>query len=659
MASTGDGLIVDPNHQSVLHFAGEGPVHRSALTQGKGLVADFDGMTTVHELGQFAFKNYKNNPFLGTRQKNSDGTWGGYKFISYGEAERLGGAFASALRDLGLGPKETLGIYSINRTEWVLSMLAAVQQSITIVPLYDTLGPDAVKYIVNHAELTTVVVSAIAFPKLAACSAQCPSLKRIILMDPIPGNARSLLPNHIELYTMTELIERGAKAPRAPTPPTADDLFCIMYTSGTTGDPKGVMLTHLNLASSVGNCKLDINMSQDDVHISYLPMAHIYEMLICMVGLACGGAAGFWRGDILGLLDDIAALKPTLFVGVPRVFNRIYDKVLAGVGDAGKFKQLLFNYALSSKRSALEGGATSSIWDKIVFKKIQDLMGGRVRMIVSGSAPLGADVQLFLRTVTGAVVKQGYGLTETSAVLTVQMTCDPNSAGHVGPPGPACEVKLVDVPEMGYFSKNEPQRGEVCVRGNNVFKGYYKAQDKTDEVLTKDGWFHTGDIGEWQPNGTLKIIDRKKNIFKLAQGEYVAVEMIETILIRAKYVMQIFVHGDSLKDYLVAIVVPDAETVLPWARQNGLPEDMATLSQHPRLKKLLYDDLVATATASKLNGFQMPRQLHIEPVPWSVENQLLTPSMKIKRPSIKSHYQAQIDEMYAKPRLDGVPPAKL
>lgn len=194
------------------------------------------------------------------------------------------------------------------------------------------------------------------------------------------------------------------------------------------------MLTHRNVASSVGSSRKDINLAQDDVHISYLPMAHIYEMGITMVGLSCGCAAGFWRGDILGLMEDIQELKPTLLVGVPRVFNRIYDKVLAGVGDAGKFKQLLFNYAMSSKMSALQGGATSSIWDKIVFKKIKDLMGGRIRLIVSGSAPLGYDVQMFLRTVTGAIVKQGYGLTETTAMGTVQMSCDPNSAGHVGPP---------------------------------------------------------------------------------------------------------------------------------------------------------------------------------------------------------------------------------
>lgn len=478
-------------------------------------------------------------------------------------------------------------------------------------------------------------------------------------MDAIPESARGQLPSSVQLLSMSEMIASGIKTPREATAPGPDDLFCIMYTSGTTGDPKGVMLTHNNLASAVACCKLDTAFGPEDVHISYLPMAHIYEMLICLVGFTCGGSAGFWRGDILGLLDDIAALRPTLFVGVPRVFNRIYDKVLASVGDGGRLKQLLFNYALSSKKSSLEAGATSSIWDKIVFKKITDLMGGRVRMIVSGSAPLGAEVHQFLRITTGAIVKQGYGLTESSALLCVQLGCDPNSAGHVGPPAPSCEVKLVDVPEMGYTSSTNPQRGEICVRGNNVFKGYYKAQDKTDEVLTKDGWFHTGDIGEWQPNGVLKIIDRKKNIFKLAQGEYVAVEMIETILIRAKYIMQIFIHGDSLKDYLVAIVVPDAETVLPWAKANGLPSDMATLASHPKLKKLLYDDIVATGTASKLNGFQLPRQFHIEPVPWSVENALLTPSMKLKRPSIKNHYQPQIDKLYTEPRLDGTPVAKL
>lgn len=501
-------------------------------------------------------------------------------------------------------------------------------------------------------------MSAIAYPKLAQVASECPTLKRVIFMDPIPETARSLAPG-LQLLSLTALLERGAQVPRAPTPPGPESTFCIMYTSGTTGDPKGVILSHNNLTSAVACCQHDVDFGETDVHISYLPMAHIYEMLICLVGLACGGSAGFWRGDILGLLEDIQELRPTLFVGVPRVFNRIYDKVLAGVSDAGKFKQVLFNYAMSSKKASLEAGATSSIWDKIVFKKIQDLMGGRVRMIVSGSAPLGSEVHQFLRIATGAIVKQGYGLTETSALLCVQLECDPNTAGHVGPPAPSCEVKLADVPEMGYTSGSYPHRGEIVVRGNNVFKGYYKAQDKTDEVLTKDGWFHTGDIGEWQPNGTLKIIDRKKNIFKLAQGEYVAVEMIETILTRAKYVMQIYVHGDSLKDYLVAIVVPDVETVIPWARANGLPTEMSTLATHPKLKKLLYDDMIATGTAAKLNGFQLPRQIHVEPVQWSVDNALLTPSMKLKRPSIKSHYQTNIDTLYTMPRLDGPPPAKL
>lgn len=418
------------------------------------------------------------------------------------------------------------------------------------------------------------------------------------------------------------------------------------------------MLTHRNIMAGISCSMVDTQVTQDDVHISYLPLAHIYELLTVHVGLTSGACAGFWRGDILGLMDDIGELKPTLLVGVPRVFNRIYDKVLAQVADGGRLRQAIFNYAFSAKKAALENGGSYALWDRLVFNKIKNVMGGRVRMIVSGSAPLSPEVHTFLRVCTGADVKQGYGLTESSALLTVQITTDRHSAGHVGPPAPNCEVKLVDVPEMGYRSNANPQRGEVWVRGPNVFQGYYKAQDKTDEVLTKDGWFATGDIGEWLPNGTLKIIDRKKNIFKLAQGEYVAVEMIETILLRAKFSMQLFIHGNSLKDYLIAVVVPDAETLIPWARANGLPGDMATLCQHPRVKKLIYDDLVATGTASKLTGFQLPKNIHLEPEPWTTENAMLTPSMKLKRPSVKNHYNATLEKLYAEPRLD-VPAAKL
>jgi long-chain acyl-CoA synthetase len=376
------------------------------------------------------------------------------------------------------------------------------------------LGPDAVEYVVNHSALQTIVCSAKTFPAIAACIKKCPSVKRIIIMDALESKFRVAVPETLDLYSMADVQQRGEKAPRANVMAKPDDIYTIMYTSGTTGNPKGVIITHRNIVSAAAGLNDVVELGADDVHISYLPLAHIYELVCQLVGVLDGCAVGFWRGDVAWLLEDIQALKPTILVGVPRVFNRIYDKVLAQINEGGFIKKSLFQIACSAKTSALDAGGDTPIWNKLVFEKIRQAMGGRVRLISSGSAPIGAEVQEFLRLTSGAKVVQGYGLTESCAALTVQQIADSRTAGHVGPPLRCNEVKLVDVPEMGYTSRSTPQRGEICVRGNNIFSGYYKEKEKTDEVLEPSGWFHTGDIGEWLPNGTLKVIDRKKNIVR-------------------------------------------------------------------------------------------------------------------------------------------------
>jgi len=278
-------------------------------------------------------------------------------------------------------------------------------------------------------------------------------------------------------------------------------------------------------------------------------------------------------------------------------------------------------------------------------------VGGRVRLILSGSAPLSPNVHDFLRVCFCCPVIQGYGLTETTAVLTMQ---DPNdvTSGHVGMPSVVVEVKLVDVPEMGYTSSTTPQRGEVCARGHSLFKGYYKMPEKTAEVLDRSGWFHTGDIGEWLPNGTLRIIDRKKNIFKLAQGEYVAAEYLETVYLRSPYVMQIFVYGDSFKNFLVAIAVPDPETVLPWAKGQGIKGDITEVCKDKRTKDLVFNSLAKVAQDAKLKGFERIKNIALEPQAWSIENGFLTPTMKVKRNELQKHYKDVVIQLYAEPRLD-------
>jgi long-chain acyl-CoA synthetase len=273
-------------------------------------------------------------------------------------------------------------------------------------------------------------------------------------------------------------------------------------------------------------------------------------------------------------------LKPTIFASVPRLWNRLYDKVNATIRDEGGLKQKLFNMGFSSKQDGLKSGGppTSGFWDMLIFSKLKARLGGRVRLMVTGAAPLSEEVYRFLQIAFCVPVLQGYGLTETAAALTLTRP-DDFSTGHVGAPLLSCEVRLADVPEMNYSSKNDPPTGEVCTRGNNVFQGYYKNEAQTNADI-KDGWFHTGDVGRWNPNGTLSIIDRKKNIFKLAQGEYVAAEHVEAQYIKVGrflvftflmfsqciYVQQCFIYGDSLKAELVAIVVPDNEVLLKWAK---------------------------------------------------------------------------------------------
>jgi len=415
-----------------------------------------------------------------------------------------------------------------------------------------------------------------------------------------------------------------------------------------------VILTNSNIVAAITHVYFGgTDVSSTDVHMSYLPLAHIYEILILTASLYFGAAIGFYRGDVLGLVEDIQALRPTILVGVPRVFTRIYDKITSTL-NASLIQRNLFSMAYNSKLSQLQstGDDSAPVWNKLLFAKLAALLGGRVRVIVTGSAPLSPAVQDFLRICFCCKVIQGYGLTETTAVATATHV-DDYTSGHVGAPSVCAEVKLVDVPEMGYTSASIPQRGEICVRGPVVFKGYYKMPEKTAEDLERNGWFHTGDIGEWQANGTLKIIDRKKNIFKLAQGEYVAAEYLETVYIHSKIVAQIFVYGNSLQNFLVAIVVPDPEQVISWAQSQGIKGDFVALCKDERVKRYVYQSICRVAEKAHLKGFEYIKNIHLEPEPWTVENNMLTPTMKIKRFDLPKFYKTILDDLYTQPRLDG------
>jgi long-chain acyl-CoA synthetase len=489
-----------------------------------------------------------------------------------------------------------------------------------------------------------------------------PGLKYIVSMDPLPDGKTI---EGVKLMTWQDLLRLGAEKQIKFDEPKPDELCTICYTSGTTGDPKGVMLTHKNFVAVMSAMAIVTEISTADVHVSYLPLAHMYERAVLETVMCCGGQVGFFSGDILKLLDDIAVLKPTVFASVPRLYNRMYDRIKATVASSSDFAKGMFETAFNSKLQTLKsgGGVSSFLWDSVVFSKTKARLGGRVRFMGSGAAPLQAEVQDFLKVTMCAPVLQGYGMTETCGITHVQDKSD-FASGAVGGILPCSEFKLVDVPEMNYFATDEPPRGEICVRGANVFQGYFKMPDKTEECLEKDGWLHTGDIGVVNANGTLSIIDRKKNIFKLSQGEYVAAEKIENAYSTHPWIQQIWVYGDSTQSVLVAVVVPDADKIKAWASANGHSggEDVAAILADPKVKEMIYSDLTKHGKEQKLRGFEFVKNILLEHTPFSIENDLITPTFKLKRPQLKAKYQQQLDAMYSelasKPADEDRAPAK-
>ncbi|XP_012513079.1 PREDICTED: long-chain-fatty-acid--CoA ligase 6 isoform X3 [Propithecus coquereli] len=583
---------------------------RSVITSSPQLLTHYyDDARTMYQVFRRGLSISGNGPCLGFRKPKQPYQWLSYQEVA-DRAEFLGSGLLQ--HNCKACTDQFIGVFAQNRPEWIIAELACYTYSMVVVPLYDTLGPGAIRYIINTADISTVIVDR---PQKAVIllehveRKETPGLKLIILMEPLEeALAERGRMCGVAIESMQAVEDCGRENRRAPVPPQPDDLSIVCFTSGTTGNPKGAMLTH-------GNVVADFS-----------------------------GFLKVTEGDIRLLSDDMQALRPTIFPVVPRLLNRMYDKIFSRANTP--LKRWVLEFAAKRKQAEVRSGVirNDSIWDELFFNKIQASLGGCVRMIVTGAAPASPTVLGFLRAALGCQVYEGYGQTECTAGCTFTTPGDWTS-GHVGAPLPCNHIKLVDVEELNYWAcKGE---GEICVRGPNVFKGYLKDPDRTNEALDGDGWLHTGDIGKWLPTGTLKIIDRKKHIFKLAQGEYVAPEKIENIYIRSQPVAQIYVHGDSLKAFLVGIVVPDPEVMPSWAQKKGIEGTYAELCTNQDLKKAILEDMVRLGKESGLHSFEQVKAIHVHSDMFSVQNGLLTPTLKAKRPELREYFKKEIEELYS------------
>ncbi|KAG2765799.1 hypothetical protein Pcac1_g22676 [Phytophthora cactorum] len=445
-----------------------------------------------------------------------------------------------------------------------------------------------------------------------ACVKDCPSIGTVVQFEEKidSKDVRLARVNNVSLMTLDQLMEIGRANPVETDPPLHDDLCTICYTSGTMGDPKSVMLTYSNMVASI-LCSIEITpLNESDVHLSFLPLAHCFERNVQAHTIAKGGCIGYYQGDVTKLLEDMAELRLTVFPSVPRLLNRIHDKITQGVAATGGLKKLLFDQGYAAKKEYLaDGYYTHAFWDRLVFDKRKMILGGRVRYILSGSAPCRRRIRT-------------HG---TAAVVSCAMADMPMTR-HVGIPVAGAEICLEDVPYKHYSTRDTPcTRGEILTRSGHVFKGYYKQPELTNEVLDAAGWFHTGDIGQWNPDGTLMVIDRKKNICKLSQGEYVSPERVEGVYGQSPFVAQVFVLGSKGRASLEKLCAPGNKTLL----------------------RVIQEDLRQLALAAKLLPFERAHKLRLHAEQFTPENGLATPTFKPKRFELIKYFSDVIDDMYA------------
>ncbi|KAF6763723.1 acyl-CoA synthetase [Ephemerocybe angulata] len=564
---------------------------------------------------------------------------------------------------------DVMNIYAQTSPNWQLFSQACSLISTAIATSYETLGQEGLAHSLNEPDCRAVFTNADLLPTLLKVLPDTPAIQYVFydgapdfqLLDKISALEREG-GGKIQHFHVDALRQLGREhkevtdevlAERRPTPETN---ACIMYTSGSTGKPKGVQLTHRNLIASLAsvNFLYGHHLPEDSVYLAYLPLAHVFEFIVELVAIYVGATAVYARPKTLtdqsvrNCKGDLTVYQPTIMLGVPAVWEQIRKGIVGKLDQMGWVTKTVVETAMTVKKKQVP--VLSWLMDRYVLSGIRAPTGGSIRLGINGGAAISKDTQEFMSLAVMPLM-QGYGMTESCGMCAI-LPPELHQYGAVGLPVPSLEVKLLDCPDMGYTSKNDPPQGEICIRGPSVSKGYFKRPDLNEDetIFTKDGWFRTGDVGQWNEDGTLSIVDRLKNLIKLQSGEYIALEKLESIYKSCDLVSNVCVYASQDADQPIAIIVPNERNLRQAVKAAGSADsttNLPDLCKDKAVRKLVLNACNEIGKKNKFKPAELLKGVILTAEEWTPENGLVTAAQKVNRGAVSKVFRDEIGELYS------------
>jgi long-chain acyl-CoA synthetase len=560
---------------------------------------------------------------------------GHYSSITYKELRNSIDAVADELQKSGVRKGTTVGIFSYNRPEWIIADMAIMKLGGVVVPIYHTLSSSSVKYIINDSKIKLIFVeNTELFSSIQSSRNETPELKKIILFDD------SHISRKNNIIKFSGIQKTGRQSTKEDSTISGNEIATIVYTSGTTGNPKGVVLSHHNILSNTSSITKRYKITSEDVSLSYLPLTHMFERTCGYYTiLLAGGSIGFAEG-LSTVMEDIKKINPTILLVVPRVTEKAYEKVAKEIKKSSKIKKAVLNSTIRNlneyanlkykqKKIPFRMKMICSILNKLVASKLRKLAGNRLKVIVSGGAPLDPKIAKVFY-ILGFNIVEGYGLTETSPVV-CSNTIENNILGTVGKPLDGVEIKI-------------GENDEILVIGPNVMQGYYNKPEETERVIDKEGYFHTGDRGKFDKNGNVIITGRIKEIIVTSYGKNITPKPIEIEIEKSNYINNVILYGNG-KKFITALILPEENHIKRYAKEsNMLTDNYTELLKNTEIKKLVANEI--EKLTAHFENYEKVKEFILLPEKFTVENGMLTPTFKLRKHKIIEKYRNEIDSMY-------------